>query len=77
MTWIDYKHIKASVNILQVLGYYGIELQRVGGRHLKGVCPLPGHSGDRSNTNAFHVDTEKNAFNCFTHCGGGNVIALP
>jgi len=74
MLWIDYRHVKASVSIAQVLGYYGIELQRVGESHLKGVCPLPDHAGDRSNKNAFHVDTEKNAFNCFTHCGGGNVI---
>ena len=74
MPWIDYRHIKASVNIRQVLGHYGIELRRVGDRHLAGPCPLPGHAGDRSNKNAFHVDTQKNAFNCFTHCGGGNVI---
>jgi len=74
MTWIDYQHIKASVNISQVLAYYGIELKLTGNHQLAGACPLPCHSGDRSNNNAFHVNTEKNAFNCFTHCGGGNVI---
>ncbi len=37
---------------------------------------MSSHSGDRSNENAFHVDTQKNVFNCFSHCGGGNVIDL-
>jgi len=74
MTWVDYKHIKSSVMFSKVLAHYEIELQGVGDRQLKGSCPLPEHAGDRSNQNAFHVDTGKNAFNCFTHCGGGNVI---
>jgi len=76
MPWIDYRHIKASVNIAEVLAHYNIVLKPQGQNHLSGPCPLPGHAGDRSNKNAFHVDTEKNAFNCFTHCGGGNVIDL-
>ena len=74
MTWLDYKHIKASVSFLDVLAYYGIELRQTGKHHLAGRCPLPNHAGDRSNTNAFHVDLVKNAYNCFTHCGGGNII---
>jgi len=74
MPWVDYRHIKAAVTMQQVLGRYGIELRPAGPHHLAGPCPLTGHGGDRSNRNAFHVDTEKNAFNCFTHCGGGNVL---
>lgn len=74
MTWLDYKHIKSAVNFLDVLSYYGIELRPTGKDHLTGKCPLPNHSGDRSNTNAFHIDLKKNAYNCFSHCGGGNII---
>lgn len=74
MTWIDYRHIKTQVKFDQVLSYYGIKLRQSGQTHLIGACPLPGHSGDRSNKTAFHVDIKKNAFNCFTHCGGGNII---
>lgn len=74
MPWIDYHHIKASVNINIVLARYNIVLRHQGQHHLAGPCPLSGHAGDRSNRNAFHVDTEKNAFNCFSFCGGGNVI---
>jgi DNA primase len=74
MPWVDYRHIKASVTIEQVLGHYGVELRVVGSQKLAGPCPLTSHGGDRSNRNAFHVDTERNIFNCFTHCGGGNVL---
>jgi len=76
MPWIDYRHIKKSVSITQVLAHYNIALKPQGEHHFSGPCPLPGHAGDRSNRNAFHVDTGKNAFNCFTHCGGGNVVDL-
>lgn len=74
MTWIDYKHIKKSVSFLDVLCYYNIKLRQTTINHFSGKCPLPNHAGDRTNTNAFHVDLNKNAYNCFTHCGGGNVI---
>lgn len=74
MTWIDYKHIKSTVSFLDVLSYYAIELRQTGKDHLAGRCPLPHYSGDRSNTNAFHIDLKKNAYNCFSHCGGGNII---
>lgn len=74
MPWVDYRHIKASVGIEQALGHYGVELRQIGTNKLAGPCPLTGHAGDRSNRNAFHVDTERNIFNCFTHCGGGNVL---
>lgn len=74
MTWIDYKHIKSHVKFEQVLSYYNIQLRNSGAGHLMGSCPLPDHAGDRSNKTAFHVDLKKNAYNCFTHCGGGNVI---
>lgn len=74
--WVDYREVKANININQVLGYYNIQLQAKGETQLTGKCPLPDHAGDRSNKNAFHVDTAKNVFNCFSHCGGGNIIDL-
>jgi DNA primase len=74
MPWIDYKHIKRSVPFERVLAYYGVKLKPAGDHQLVGYCPLTLHAGDRSNQTAFHVDTQKNIFNCFTHCGGGNVI---
>ncbi len=74
MTWLNYKHIKKAVAFANVLEYYNIQLREKGDSHLIGKCPLPTHSGDRTNTNTFHVDLIKNAYNCFTHCPGGNII---
>jgi len=74
MPWVDYRHIKASVPIAKVLAHYNIQLKQTAEHHLAGACPIPSHSGDRSNKTAFHVDTQKNVFNCFTHCGGGNIL---
>ncbi len=38
-------------------------------------CPLPHHTGDRTNTTAFSIKDNK-FYKCFTHCGCGNVITL-
>jgi DNA primase len=76
MPWVDYRHIKASVSIEKVLARYNIQLKPTSDHHLAGPCPIPSHAGDRSNKTAFHVDTKKNVFNCFTHCGGGNILDL-
>ena len=72
--WVDFKAIKGKVSMHMVLNHYGIELQGKGSK-LVGSCPL--HGGD--NPRAFHVDTEKNVWKCFTGCtntdkSGGGVI---
>jgi DNA primase len=56
--------------MVHILGYYGIELNRISSNHLAGCCPI--HKGD--SPNAFHVDLEKNLFHCFTRCGGGSIF---
>jgi len=68
--YLDIGKIKKEVTIAMLLGYYDINLRESGKNSLVGACPL--HHGD--NPNAFRVDTERNLFNCFTHCGGGSVI---
>ena len=71
-TWVNYKEIKARVNIGQVLEHYGV----LGNLHEKGdeligCCPI--HQG--TNANQFHASRTKNNFMCFGNChGGGNVI---
>jgi DNA primase len=71
-TWVDYKEIKARVNIVQVLDHYGaLGNLREKGDELIGCCPI--HKG--TNANQFHASRAKNNFNCFGNChGGGNVI---
>src|SRR5947209_19850222 len=78
-TWVDIKKVRESVDIEQILEYYGLvdQLTRKGDQ-LIGACPI--HKG--TNKSQFHVSLTKNAFHCFGDCksnallhnGGGNLI---
>lgn len=70
--YVEYKEIKKSVSIVQVLDRYGLsEKLRTRGDSISGCCPL--HNG--TNPSHFRVSVKKNAWNCFGSCGrGGNVI---
>ena len=72
--FVDFREVKARVSIRDALARYHFldGLKDKGNGNLVGPCPI--HGG--KNPNAFHVSTEKNAFNCFTSCGGGNVLDL-
>src|SRR3954470_14394318 len=67
--WVDFKTIKQSVTLAQVLERYGVKLKR-SGKELRGRCPI--HQGEGSDT--FHANTEKNAFHCFSCGAKGNVL---
>ena len=69
---LDFKHLKRTVSIGDVLVHKGLMGQfRVLGDKLMGPCPL--HGGD--NPQAFVVNLSKNVWYCFTGCGsGGDVI---
>jgi len=69
-TWVNYKEIKAQVNMEQVLEHYGVLGHlREKGDNLIGCCPI--HQG--TNANQFHASRTKNNFMCFGNChGGGN-----
>lgn len=70
---INFEKIKNSLSIEEVLDKYGLGGDLMRNRYkLYGKCPI--HKGD--NPTAFHVDIEKNLWNCFTNCGGGSVIDL-
>ena len=81
--WVDFRVLKQSVGIEQVLGFYGVELQRAGHNQLRGRCPLPTHGSQRSGQ-SFSVDTAKNVWACHSaSCSklrqgrvGGNVLDL-
>jgi DNA primase len=68
--WVDFKAIKAAVSITAVLDRYGVSGLRKHGAELRGKCPI--HKGDGAE--AFHVNTEKNAFHCFSCNAKGNVL---
>src|ERR1039458_9618313 len=59
--WVDFKAVKQSVTMEQILGRYGVKLKK-SGKELRGRCPI--HQGE--GTDSFHANTEKNAFHCFS-----------
>lgn len=70
--WVDYKELKARVNLEMVLNRYGVfEKLTPSGANLVSVCPI--HKG--SNPRQFSVNLERSIWNCFGNCKvGGNVI---
>lgn len=70
-SYVDFQELKAKVEIEQVLEWLGIKLSPRGAQ-LRGACPI--HQGD--NQSAFVVTPSKGLWNCFTSCGGGDIIKL-
>ena len=71
--WVDMKALRRQVSMEDVLAHYELQdtLQRKG-KSLVGPCPI--HKG--TSPSQFSVSLEKNLFNCFEGCGGGNVMDL-
>lgn len=67
------KDLKRQVRIQQVLESYSLcSALRRRGDQLFGPCPL--HGGD--NPTAFRVHLTRGIWNCFTACGGGDIVDL-
>lgn len=64
--WVDFRAVKTAVTMRMVLDHYDIKWLKKKGSELHGRCPI--HKGD--NAEAFHVNVEKNCFQCFAgSCG--------
>lgn len=70
--FVDFKVIKQTVTMLQILEYYGLmKTMRRAGDVISGRCPI--HNGQ--NQTAFRVSISKNCWNCFSDCKcGGNIL---
>lgn len=70
--WVDFKAVKKQVTMRMALSHYKVDWLRKKGSELHGRCPI--HKG--KSADSFHVDTEKDCFNCFAaKCGKhGNVL---
>jgi DNA primase len=81
--WVDFAAVKGSVDIEQVLQHYRVRLKRVRKDYLRGLCPLPTHSSEKSRE-SFGVDTGRNVWACHSAscCQarrgkvGGNILDL-
>jgi DNA primase len=70
--FVDFKAVKASLTMEQILKHYGLLDQfKRGSDSLSGPCPI--HKG--SNPTQFRVSISKNIWNCFSECKhGGNTL---
>jgi DNA primase len=68
--WVDFRLVKQIVTMQMVLDHYGINWLRKNKDELRGRCPIHKGEGERS----FHVNTTKNAFQCFSCKSRGNVL---
>jgi DNA primase len=79
--WVDFRAVKESVSMEQMLAHYRVSLRRVSSSSLRGKCPLPTHSSKESKE-SFAVDTAKNIWSCLSSScvtarggsKGGNVL---
>ena len=62
-TFVDFKQIKQQVSMEAALARYTVRLRRVNQHSLRGACPLPSHSSDKSKE-SFIVQTDKNIWAC-------------
>src|SRR6476620_1418946 len=72
-SWVEFASIKQTVPLLRVLEQYQVRgLRRSGKDQWRGVCPLHGGEG----RDAFHVNTARQLFHCFSCGAGGTVLDL-
>lgn len=62
-TFVDFKQVKQQVSMESALGRYNVKLRRVNQHSIRGACPLPSHSSDKSKE-SFIVQTDKNIWAC-------------
>lgn len=71
-TWINFKELRKKLDFEQVLRLYQVEIKRKGDQH-HGICPLPGHSGDKQSP-SFSANLTRGIFHCFSCGAKGNVL---
>jgi DNA primase len=80
-TFVDFRAVKQLASMEAVLDRYNVRLRRSNSHSLRGTCPLPTHTSEKSKE-SFGVDLTKNIWACqSTSCAaaragkkGGNVI---
>jgi DNA primase len=79
--FIDFRTVKERMSMQQVLAHYGVELRLTNQSSLRGRCPLPTHTSEKSGE-SFGVNLEKKIWACQSSscCAkrggkrGGNVL---
>lgn len=68
--YLDFRMIKEKLEVVSVINYFKLEGLTIKNGSYQGSCPI--HKGD--NHTAFRFSIEKKIYNCFTRCGGGNIL---
>ncbi len=71
--WVDFRHVRESINFGDVLEAYGVTLKLRGDQQHHGFCPLPNHEGQKRSP-SFSAHLGKKAFQCFGCGAKGNAI---
>ena len=70
--WVNYKHLRESIDFAQVLADYGVDLNPKGEQH-QGFCPLPEHQGKKRSP-SFSANLARGIWQCFGCGAKGNVL---
>src|SRR5436190_24190946 len=74
MPGIDYRQLRASISIAEILRLVGFVPAQVSGPQLRGPCPVHGSRSPRSRV--FSVNLQTNAYQCFKCGSAGNQLDL-
>ncbi len=72
-TWVDFRHVRETVDFGAVLEAYGVNLKLRGADQHHGFCPLPNHEGEGKSP-SFSANLGKKVFKCFGCGSKGNAI---
>ncbi|SRR5581483_508076 len=70
--WVDFKQLKNSITIAEVLDHYGVKV-RERGKELRAKCPIHEGAADQKKL-TFSANTEKNIFQCFVCRKRGDIL---
>jgi len=71
--WVDFRHVRESVDFGEVLEAYGVTLKLRGADQHHGFCPLPNHDGQKRSP-SFSANLARRIFHCFGCEAKGNAI---
>jgi DNA primase len=74
MPGVDFRELRATVSIADVLHLIGFVPARARGHQLRGPCPVHGSSSRTSRV--FSVNLKTNAYRCFKCGSAGNQLGL-
>ena len=74
MPSLDYRSVRASISLAQVLELVGFSLCERRGNQLRGPCPI--HRSSSAKSRSFSANLDKNADRCFTCGSSGNQLDL-